>query len=107
MNVYRYGVFKDCGQHWRDFWWTLRVHRGFFNAQAREEKMLKRGWEREQRLKRAEAGTSDDVWRQRKRLRPGMFGERWHAGVGEEGDEQFDIGEWEEDGSNADGGVEH
>lgn len=66
------------------------------NEEQREEKVLRRGWERDQRLRGGESGSSEDVWRQRRRLRPGMFGERWVEGVGEEEDEEFDLGDGEE-----------
>ncbi|KAG8526162.1 uncharacterized protein KY384_000155 [Bacidia gigantensis] len=75
LNVYRYGTFRWCGDHWNNWWWCIGTNRNFgLTKEEREEKIRRRYWEQDQRTRRRPAGCMEDILTQRKyRLTTGVF----------------------------------
>lgn len=70
-NVYRYGSFRDCRQHWSDFWFCLRTNRGFLGDEEKQRRVQKHYQLRE--LKYKVGPSSEDVWKGRTRMVEGAF----------------------------------
>ncbi|KAL9577187.1 MAG: hypothetical protein Q9212_006528 [Teloschistes hypoglaucus] len=70
-NVYRYGSFRNCSQHWSDFWFCLRTNRGFLGDEEKERRVQKHYQLRE--LKYKVGPSSEDVWKGRTRMVEGAF----------------------------------
>ena len=67
LHLYRYGTFRSCAQHWNNFWWCMRTNHSFaLNEGDRAERVRRRYWEQDQRVRARKWGCSEDVWRQRK-----------------------------------------
>ncbi|KAI4200230.1 MAG: hypothetical protein LQ350_004088 [Teloschistes chrysophthalmus] len=70
-NVYRYGSFRKCSQHWSDFWFCLRTNRGFLGDEEKQRRVQKHYQLRE--LKYKVGPSSEDVWKGRTRMVEGAF----------------------------------
>ncbi|KAL8663160.1 MAG: hypothetical protein Q9202_004092 [Teloschistes flavicans] len=70
-NVYRYGSFRSCSQHWSDFWFCMRTNRSFLGEEERERRVQKHYRLRE--LKYKVGHSSEDVWKGRTRMVDGAF----------------------------------
>ncbi|KAL8815578.1 MAG: hypothetical protein Q9223_005297 [Gallowayella weberi] len=70
-NIYRYGTFRDCSDHWKQFWFCMRTNRGFLGDEERERRV--REHYRLKETKYRVGPSSEDIWRPRTRMVEGAF----------------------------------
>lgn len=58
LNVYRYGTLKDCGAHWKAFWFCMRVKS--LGKDERERRIRQFHVDREDKYRTGPS--SEDVW---------------------------------------------
>ena len=75
LNVYRYGTFRQCGALWNEYMWCLRTNRGWMSQEEREERTLRKGWEKERGRLIERGGTSEEIWEPRKLVLKDAFSE--------------------------------
>jgi Protein of unknown function (DUF3128) len=61
VNVYRYGTFRSCSNHWQDFWLCMRTRR--WDKQDRERAIADHY--RKKIIKYKNGPSSEDVWQMR------------------------------------------
>lgn len=58
VNVYRYGTFRSCSNHWQDFWLCLRTR----NWDEKDRKKAIQDHYRQKAVKYKTGPSSEDVW---------------------------------------------
>jgi hypothetical protein len=58
VNVYRYGTFRSCSNHWQDFWLCLRTR----NWDEKDRKKAIQNHYRQKAVKYKTGPSSEDVW---------------------------------------------
>jgi hypothetical protein len=58
VNVYRYGTFRSCSNHWQDFWLCLRTR----NWEEKDRKKAIQDHYRQKAVKYKTGPSSEDVW---------------------------------------------
>lgn len=58
VNVYRYGTFRSCSNHWQDFWLCLRTR----NWDEKDRKKAIQDHYRQKAVKYKTGRSSEDVW---------------------------------------------
>lgn len=61
VNVYRYGTFRSCSNHWQDFWLCMRTRR--WDQKVRESAIADHY--RKKVIKYKQGPSSEDVWEMR------------------------------------------
>jgi Protein of unknown function (DUF3128) len=61
VNVYRYGTFRSCSNHWQDFWLCMRTRQW---DKAEREKAIADHY-RKKVIKYKQGPSSEDVWEMR------------------------------------------
>ncbi|MCJ1430002.1 hypothetical protein MMC29_007917 [Sticta canariensis] len=70
-SIYRQGTVRSCGHLWADFWFCVRMNRGWMSDSERKERVLER-YRRKER-KYVDGPSSEDVWKARKTMVVGAF----------------------------------
>ena len=58
VNVYRYGTFRSCSNHWQDFWLCMRTR----NWEEKDRKKAIQDHFRQRAVKWKTGASSEDVW---------------------------------------------
>lgn len=64
----------------------MRTNRGFMSVAEREERTLRKGWQRERDRLVERGGTSEEVWERRRWMVKDAFAEGWGPSVEKRGD---------------------
>ncbi|KAL9109597.1 MAG: hypothetical protein Q9227_005777 [Pyrenula ochraceoflavens] len=76
VNGYRYGTWRDCSEHWSDFFFCMRSKS--YSDEKRAE-MIRERYREKERRKYGVGASSEDVWEVRERPMKGQMTGDWEG----------------------------